>query len=92
MLGRLPQTSANADTRGASRATTGWRFSAAIRPLQFLKEASRSSLRRWIEHLLISSPLLGDFLQKLILVDETFLDEQLRQRVGLREAGDKKFL
>jgi hypothetical protein len=45
-----------------------------------------------MKHALIRRPLVGDVLQKLMLVDKTFLDEQLGQRVGLREAGDKKFL
>jgi hypothetical protein len=48
--------------------------------------------QRDAERLLIRSPLIGNLLQKLMLVDETFLDEQLGQRVGLCEAGDKNLL
>jgi hypothetical protein len=35
------------------------------------------SLRGWIEHLLIRCPLVGNLLQKFMLGDHTFLNEQL---------------
>jgi len=34
-----------------------------------------SSLRDWIENPLISRPLLGNFMQKLLLCDDALVDE-----------------
>ena len=41
---------------------------------------------------LIGSPLLGNLLHKLFSGNQPLLNQELRQCVGLSEAGDKKLL
>ena len=42
----------------------------------------------YIERLLIYRPFFRDLLQKLPLRNDALFDEELSQRIGLREAGN----
>jgi hypothetical protein len=46
------------------------------------------SLLRWIEKFLIRRPFIRNLLHKLCLGNQALLDQELRQCVNLREAGD----
>src|SRR5215475_7868412 len=45
----------------------------------------------WVQQLLIRRPFLRNLLHKLFSGNQPLLNQQLRQCVGLREAGDEKF-
>jgi hypothetical protein len=59
-----------------------------VRPLR----RQQRSLRYRIQKLLIRLSLLGNLLHKLFSRDEPLFNQDLRQCVSLREAGDEKFL
>ena len=60
-------------------------------PCVWLYFSTGRSLRGRIEKFLIRRPFLGNLLHELFWGDKPLLNQQLRQCVSLREAGDEKF-